>query len=159
MLKEEDVRIIIAQLLLTVDYMSNFGIVHRDLKPENVLLRSNQEGVYEIRVADFGFAMLLNPDRSKEGQPGLSPKANLQNNDVICGTAGYIAPEVLHLKGYSNKSDIFAVGSIMYSLLTCKNLFKGKNQKEIIELNKKCDLTQLDYRLRKYSEQTRDLVR
>lgn len=148
---------IVAQLLLTVDFMSQFGIVHRDLKPENVLLRSNEEGVFEIRVADFGFGMLLNQEKSKEQDFSSSAKQSLA--EVICGTAGYIAPEVLHMRGYSNKSDIFAVGSIMYSLLTMKNLFKGKDEREVIEKNKQCDLSQLEYNLRKYSELTRDIVR
>ena len=55
-ISEGDARIIMAQLLLTVDFMSRKGIIHRDLKPDNLLLSSKSEGVYDIRIADFGFA-------------------------------------------------------------------------------------------------------
>ena len=57
-ISEDNARIIIAQLLLTVDFMSRRGIIHRDLKPENILLNSKAEGVYDIRIADFGFSTL-----------------------------------------------------------------------------------------------------
>lgn len=76
---------IMAQLLLTLDFMSRKGIIHRDLKPENILLSSKQEGVFEIKIADFGFAI---PFDSSEG--ASNPLAM-----VLCGTPGYIPPEAL----------------------------------------------------------------
>lgn len=61
--------------------MCRKGIVHRDIKPENILLNSNEVGVFEIRIADFGFAAHLD---------------KCQSEKVICGTPGYVAPEVLN---------------------------------------------------------------
>lgn len=78
---------------------------------------------------------------------------------MVCGTSGYIAPEVFGLHGHSAKSDVFAVGSIMYSVLTQKNLFAGKNHREVSSKNKECDLSHLDYKMRHCSEMARDLVR
>jgi serine/threonine protein kinase len=61
-LSEENARIIIEQLLLSIDFMSRKGIIHRDLKPENILLNSKREGIYDIRIADFGFATHFDPN-------------------------------------------------------------------------------------------------
>jgi calcium-dependent protein kinase len=55
-LAEEDARVIAAQILLVLDYMSRLNMVHRDLKPENILLNSKKEKDFDIRVADFGYA-------------------------------------------------------------------------------------------------------
>lgn len=56
---EDEARLIAEQLLLTLDFMARKRIVHRDLKPENVLLHSNKKGVFDVRLADFGFATRL----------------------------------------------------------------------------------------------------
>lgn len=61
---EEQVRIIAAQLLLSIDFMQHKNIVHRDLKPDNVLINSKEVGEYDIRIADFGFSIILNEDTS-----------------------------------------------------------------------------------------------
>lgn len=55
--------------------------MHRDIKPENILLNSNESGVFEIRIADFGFSTYLDKSQAEK---------------VICGTPGYVAPEVLN---------------------------------------------------------------
>ncbi len=107
---EEEAKLMMAQLLLTIDFMSRKGIVHRDLKPENILLNSSSPGVFDIRIADFGFAEFLNNVESKTWK-------------MICGTPGYIAPEAIVGKGYSVKSDVFSAGSILYSILSLRNLF------------------------------------
>jgi serine/threonine protein kinase len=146
---EEDARIIIAQLLLTVDFMSRNGIIHRDLKPENILLNSKQKGVYEIRIADFGFAMAINDEDNNM----------VTDDNIVCGTAGYIAPEALEGKGYVLKSDIFSVGSILYSMLSLRNLFTGRDYKEIMIRNRTCCLDDLDKKLMCCSPESRDLVR
>lgn len=85
-LGEENIRLIAAQLLLSIDFMSHKHIVHRDLKPDNILINSKEDGVYDIRIADFGFAMILKQERTIE--------SNVER-EVVCGTAGYMAPEVL----------------------------------------------------------------
>ncbi len=82
---EEDSRMIIAQLLLTLDFMERKKIIHRDLKPENILLHSKCKGIYDIRIADFGFACF---------EDKLT-KADNPDDEIICGTPGYIAPEAL----------------------------------------------------------------
>jgi calcium-dependent protein kinase len=82
---------------------------------------------------------------------------------MICGTPGYISPEAILLKGYTTKSDIFSTGSILYSMLTLRNLFNGETHDIVMRQNKICDLTDIGLRLRKYasqySQEARDLVK
>ena len=94
--------------MLAVDFMHRNQTIHRDIKLENILINSKHEGVYAIRIADFGLSQVV-----EEGQV-------LRRR---CGTPSYIGPEVLGKNGYSLKADIFSVGSIMYNLVTGRYLF------------------------------------
>lgn len=135
---------ITAQLLLSVDYMNRNQIVHRDLKPENILLAKKfQEGRscnekddhLDVKMADFGYAIKLHG--SQDGDK--SPKFR------IFGTPCYIAPEVLKHQGYSAKSDVFSVGSILFNMLTHKHLFPGVTNSEVIDENKHGDVSHVPY--------------
>jgi calcium/calmodulin-dependent protein kinase I len=77
------------------------GVVHRDLKPEN-LLYTDATDAAEIKVADFGLAKMIQ-------ESGFMSTA--------CGTPGYVAPEVLESKPYTEKVDCWSVGVILYILL------------------------------------------
>lgn len=83
------------------------SLVHHDIKPGNVLL--GRDG--KIKVTDFGIADLL------------SQAAKLK--DVVVGTPGYLAPETLNGEGYTEKSDLFAAGVMLYESLTGKHPFQG----------------------------------
>lgn len=89
-------------------------------------------------MADFGFATF----------------ANRLNNETVCGTPGYIAPEALKELGYNEKSDIFSVGSILYNILTLKNLFHGRNYRKVLDRNKECDLSHVIMYMRGTSRET-----
>jgi eukaryotic-like serine/threonine-protein kinase len=128
--------------------MARKGIIHRDLKPENILLSSKVKGVYDVRIADFGFAVQLAPAGAPQ-DPLLS---------ITCGTAGYIPPEALSGKPFNLKSDIFSLGSLLFSILTRRNLFDGKTYSEVIVQNSKCDYPRLQSDLKKFSADTRDII-
>ena len=140
-----------AQLLLTLDFMGRKGVIHRDLKPENILISSKEEGVFDLRIADFGFAM---PLESTTQEPNSTNLAN-----VLCGTPGYIAPEALCGKGFNLKSDVFSVGSILYSILSLKNLFNGDTYQEIMDNNRICNLKYIQLDLYRCSPESKDLLR
>lgn len=114
--------------------MARCGIVHRDIKPDNILLHSKDDKIYDIRLADFGFATLLN----------LEVKSD---KVVVCGTPGYICPEVLNNGSYNFKSDVFCAGCILFSIVTLQHLFEGQDYKKIMAANKKCSLGELEIRL------------
>jgi serine/threonine protein kinase len=91
-------------ILSAVAYMHDKGIVHRDLKPDNILVH-DKEDLNTCKVIDFG----------------LSAKHNLIQGglDRACGTAVYMAPEVLvHRHEYTKSVDIWSTGIIMYEVLT-----------------------------------------
>lgn len=81
-----------------------------------------------------------------------------------CGTPGYVAPEILRYRDgdafYDEKCDMFSVGVIFFILLTGHKLFKGEDQKQIIQLNRDC---QIDYEgfkeLKGVSERGMDLLK
>lgn len=77
----------------------------------------------------------------------------------MCGTAGYIPPEALDGNGYSLKSDLFSLGSVLFSILTQRNLFNGADYKAIMRSNKQCQVTEyINQYMRKFSHHVRDLV-
>jgi serine/threonine protein kinase len=75
----------------------------------------------KVQIADFGFSCRMD---------------DIKRLRIKCGTPSYFGPEVLRGKLATEKVDIFAIGSLLYNLLTGEYLFKGKNQKEIVESNK-----------------------
>lgn len=97
---EKDASRVIQQVLQAVSYLHQNGIVHRDLKPENILYYSQDENS-KIMISDFGL--------SKVVDNGIMSTA--------CGTPGYVAPEVLAQKPYSNAVDCWSIGVITYILL------------------------------------------
>ncbi|XP_014300295.1 phosphorylase b kinase gamma catalytic chain, skeletal muscle/heart isoform isoform X1 [Microplitis demolitor] len=103
-LSEKKTRYIMRQVFEAVLHIHTQGIVHRDLKPENILLDDN----LNVKVTDFGFARILKPgDKLFD----------------LCGTPGYLAPEVLkcnmfeNTDGYGYEVDVWACGVIMFTLL------------------------------------------
>jgi calcium/calmodulin-dependent protein kinase I len=58
----------------------------------------------------------------------------------MCGTPGYIAPEILSKKEYNHKVDIFSIGVVAFNLLTGKQLFSREDTKEMLKVNMECNL-------------------
>ncbi|MBA0568722.1 hypothetical protein Golob_006194 [Gossypium lobatum] len=115
-LKEDDARRYFQQLIAAVDYCHSRGVYHRDLKPENLLLDENGN----LKVSDFGLSAFIESSR----QDGLL--------HTTCGTPAYVAPEVIHHKGYDGaKADIWSCGVILYALLAGFLPFQHSNLMEL----------------------------
>eukprot|EP00347_Sterkiella_histriomuscorum_P014715 403359829 len=142
--KEKDLRTIMGQLLLGLDFMHSQNIVHRDIKPDNILMTSQKKGIYEIRIADFGLATQLKSDK-----------------DICflqCGTPSFVAPECLKGKGYSVKFDIFSAGSLMYNMTTGEYLFSDGPERNILLANRRCKLNRLENKIHHLSKDAQDLM-
>jgi serine/threonine protein kinase len=112
------------------------GVIHRDLKPENVLI-VNRDGQKDfVKVLDFGIAKnLTDQDEEIRG----NPRRKLTNPGVAMGTPEYMAPEQAAGSPADARSDIYAVGGILYEMLTGKSAFEGTNFMEV--LHKKATMT------------------
>ncbi|KAM3131431.1 hypothetical protein pb186bvf_016503 [Paramecium bursaria] len=114
-LDHDDIKCILQQILSGLVYIHSRQIVHRDIKLENIIIDSSKQ----VKIIDFGFAV-----RSK------------QYSKSICGSPGYIAPELFDSEEIITKSDIFSLGVIMVKLYTKKRLFKGNDIQELMESNR-----------------------
>jgi serine/threonine protein kinase len=102
------------------------GIVHRDLKPDNVLLEQRTDGSESAKVLDFGVASLAG--RSE----GLSVVARpLTQAGTILGTPGYMSPEQASAGEVDHRTDLYALGVILWELCNGRRLFDGEDITQI----------------------------
>ncbi|MEZ4317435.1 MAG: serine/threonine-protein kinase [Myxococcota bacterium] len=107
------------------------GLIHRDLKPANVMLQITEAGLVP-KVTDFGLAKILAGD-------DLSAKTR---TGATMGTPQYMSPEQIHdSKSVDARSDVFAVGAILYELVTGERAFDGNNLLEIFARVANCEFT------------------
>lgn len=98
------------------------GIVHRDLKPENIILMETRPGRYHARLLDFGIAKRIDDDEPRLTQAGM-----------VFGTPEYMAPEQARGKTVDARSDIYALGTMLYELLTGDPPFTGTDKLRIMQ--------------------------
>ncbi len=101
----------------------SLGIIHRDISPQNILV--SYEG--ELKVIDFGIAKAAS--RSSKTQAG-----------VLKGKFGYMSPEQVRGLPLDRRSDVFAIGTILYELLTAERLFHGDSDFETLEKVRNVDV-------------------
>ena len=118
---ERQIKFYMIQLVHGLQYLHNNNIMHRDLKLENLLL--DEQGY--LKIADFGMAKVLR---------------NNQTSYEMAGTPAYFAPELLKGQGHGYPADWWAVGSIMYQMLTGVLPFYNRNQEHQIKLIKESDV-------------------
>jgi serine/threonine-protein kinase len=96
------------------DYGNPSPIFHRDVTPQNILLGGNGT----VKLTDFGLARAT--DRARMTAP-----------DIIKGKVGYLAPEMTQQKSANARTDIYALGVVLWQALTGRKLFEGKDDIEI----------------------------
>jgi eukaryotic-like serine/threonine-protein kinase len=105
------------------------GIVHRDLKPGNVMLTKSG-----VKLLDFGLAKAVEPAAKPSGMTALPTVASspLTQEGTILGTFQYMAPEQLEGKEADSRSDLFALGAVLYEMASGKKAFSGASQASLI---------------------------
>ncbi|MEP7365003.1 MAG: protein kinase [Acidobacteriota bacterium] len=113
-----------AQIADALDAAHRKGITHRDLKPGNVLVTKSG-----VKVIDFGLAKGGSPVRGEQDVTLTKP---LTGEGTILGTVPYMSPEQLQGQEADARSDIFALGCVLYEMLTGRRAFEGKSQVSIM---------------------------
>uniref|UniRef100_A0A8C1TM66 Doublecortin-like kinase 3 n=1 Tax=Cyprinus carpio TaxID=7962 RepID=A0A8C1TM66_CYPCA len=105
-----------------LEYIHSKSIAHRDIKPENLLVQRHGNGSLNLKLADFGLAMVVT-------EPVFT----------VCGTPTYVAPEILAETGYGVGVDVWAMGVILFVLLGGFPPFRSpdRNQEELFRLIQK----------------------
>ncbi|MET0287631.1 MAG: serine/threonine-protein kinase [Polyangiales bacterium] len=97
------------------------GIIHRDMKPENIFMLSRDTGEDFVKIVDFGIAKMSEIDEHGASTPGR----RLTRTGMIFGTPEYMSPEHAAGKELDHRVDIYALGIILYELLTGRVPFLG----------------------------------
>jgi Tol biopolymer transport system component len=117
-----------AQIADALAHAQKLGITHRDLKPSNVMLTKTG-----AKLMDFGLAKSSGSAPLAASLTGMTlGQEKLTVEGMIVGTFQYMAPEQLEGKEADGRSDIFALGAVMYEMATGKPAFAGKSQASLI---------------------------
>jgi serine/threonine-protein kinase len=106
------------------------GIVHRDLKPENIIVQPRDDGTYLTKVLDFGIAHVVQPPQTPDGNN--HSHRTLTRVGTIMGTPGYMSPEQAVGDRVDHRTDLYALGVVLWECLTGKALWDGPDVTTII---------------------------
>jgi serine/threonine-protein kinase len=116
------------QIAEALDHAHRHGVIHRDLKPANVVL--TKAGA---KVLDFGLARLWRDGTGGLVESRASTEAReLSAEGMILGTLPYMAPEQLEGKETDARTDLFALGAVLYEMLAGQRPFEGSSQASLI---------------------------
>lgn len=111
---EEQILDWLVQICLALKHVHDRKILHRDIKSQNIFL--TKDGT--IQLGDFGIARVLN--------------STVELARTCIGTPYYLSPEICENKPYNNKSDVWALGCVLYEMCTLKHAFEAGNMKNLV---------------------------
>ena len=109
------------------------GIIHRDLKPANLFLTRKKDGTPILKVLDFGISKLTGKQSSGSG------RRRAPTTTEIMGSPGYMSPEQMRsTRTVDHRADIWALGTVMYELLTAQPAFVADTIEQLFFLITEC---------------------
>ena len=102
------------QVCAALKHAHDIGVIHRDLKPANLVIGQQ----WDVKLVDFGIAKIFGDSNTAAGS--------------LLGTADYMAPEQATSEGISQRTDLYALGSVMYAMLAGRAPFTGKSVTQVI---------------------------
>merc|ERR1711874_139090 len=150
------------ELVSAVEYLHNQGIIHRDLKPENILLNERMH----ILITDFGSAKRIHKSKRKRRRTGDNAEEPIESDGALEDTSGeeddeegsdtelsppkpkrcsfvgtpeYVSPEMFSSRGSSRASDLWAIGCIIYQMISGIPPFQSKSEYIIFKKIEKLD--------------------
>jgi tRNA A-37 threonylcarbamoyl transferase component Bud32 len=121
-LKPERATRLTQRLCWALEAAHSAGVIHRDIKPSNVILSPDLEMDEEPKLIDFGLAKLASS----------AVKAGLTRTGQIVGTPEYMAPEQISNKPVDARADVYALGCLLYELLTGRPPFEGSDDVQVL---------------------------
>ncbi len=112
---------IILQVVRGLNAAHERGVIHRDMKPANIFLACTDRGDTKVKLLDFGIAKLQREGRRPHTRRGS-----------VFGTARYMSPEQAAGRDVDRRSDIYAVGVVLYEMLTGHAPFESDNFMEVV---------------------------
>jgi hypothetical protein len=113
---------IVLQIVDALDTAHRAGIIHRDIKPDNIIIRNNGF----VKILDFGIAKLTSPGHTSQTDH-LTTRTGM-----VMGTASYMSPEQARGQKVDHRTDIFAVGVLLYEMLSGCKPFAGDTWSDVI---------------------------
>ena len=114
---------IATQVADALDYAHRSGVIHRDVKPGNILLAEDDR----VKVADFGIAKAAMEAAQDASGGGVAP-SDLTQSGAIVGTAKYLSPEQVNGEPVDGRSDVYALGVVIYEMLCGRPPFSGETE-------------------------------
>ena len=115
---------VFAQIMAAVEEAHGNQVIHRDLKPENIMVSTLRGGEDFIKLLDFGIARMA-----------ASPGLDVTVAGEVCGTPSYMAPEQIRGKPPTVHTDVYALGVLMFELLTGHAPFRGTTVEETLSMH------------------------
>ncbi len=150
-LSPDDMHIIVRGILRGVSFLHNNNYVHRDLKSQNILVQ-REDGVWTPKITDFGLSRSLGAESTT-------------NNSAIGLSYSYAAPEQIQNRRIYKNVDIWAVGVILYKMVTGELPFKtdskaeGRDTQSQLELSRKIVNAELPQKLHTLAEPYQSIIK